>query len=142
MILVAPRNPFLSRIGSIVRQLDAATKCKIRRWGCRTTKSGGASNSAMDGSVRYHPLFDCDVREAAAWYDRRLAGLGDAFVDLARQCITDVIANPERFAMSSAGCRYVQVPRSLYVVLFDVTDSDVLILGVLHTARSIEKWRN
>jgi hypothetical protein len=35
----------------------------------------------MDRPVRYHPLFDCDVREAAGWYDRRSAGLGDAFVE-------------------------------------------------------------
>jgi len=39
------------------------------------------------------------------------------------------------------------VKRFPYIVLFDVTflfdvtESELLFLGVLHTARSIEKWR-
>jgi hypothetical protein len=52
----------------------------------------------MARAIRYHPLFDCDVREAAGWYDRRSAGLGDVFVDLVAQTVADVIADPERFS--------------------------------------------
>jgi len=95
----------------------------------------------MDENLRYHPLFDCDVREAAAWYDRRSPGLGDAFKDLVRQCVADVIADRQRFALSPSGCRYIRVPRFPYVVLFDLADNELLMLGVLHTARSMEKWR-
>lgn len=95
----------------------------------------------MSRTVSYHPLFDCDVREAADWYDRRSAGLGDAFVELVRGCVADVVADPERFAESPSGCRYIRVPRFPYVVLFDVLDERLVMLGVLHTARSIDKWR-
>lgn len=95
----------------------------------------------MARTVRYHPLFDCDVREAAGWYDRRSGGLGDRFVSLVRECVTDIKANPERCAVSPSRCRYVRVPRFPYVVLFDFTDDELMFLGVLHTARSIEKWR-
>jgi hypothetical protein len=95
----------------------------------------------MDRKLRYHPLFDCDVREAALWYDHRSAGLGDAFADLVRQCVADVIADPQRFPMSASGCRYSRVSRFPYVVLFDLVDDELLMLGVLHTARSMEKWR-
>ena len=49
----------------------------------------------MDRRVRYHSLFDCDVREAARWYDQRSAGLGDAFVEVVRQGVGDVIVNLE-----------------------------------------------
>ena len=95
----------------------------------------------MVRTLRYHPLFDCDVREAAGWYDRRSPGLGDAFVNLVQQTTADVISDPERFAISPSGCRYARVPRFPYVVLFDLANQDLLLLGVLHTARSMEKWR-
>ncbi len=95
----------------------------------------------MPSNVRYHPLFDYDVREAARWYDQRSMGLGDAFVAIVRQSTANVIADPERFARSTSGCRYVRLPRFAYVLLFDVIDDELLMLGVLHTARSIEKWR-
>lgn len=91
-------------------------------------------------NVQYHPLFDCDVREAAGWYDRRSNGLGTAFTALVRQRVDEVIANPERFARLPSGCRYVRIPRFPYIVLFDVHDRELFILGVVHTARSEEKW--
>ncbi len=37
--------------------------------------------------VRYHPLFDSDVIDAADWYDARADGLGDAFVENVRQTV-------------------------------------------------------
>jgi hypothetical protein len=91
--------------------------------------------------IRYHTLFDCDVREAAAWYDKRAPGLGDSFTTVVRQRVDDVIAHPLRFSKSDAGCHYAQIRRFPYVVLYDVTDTEILMLGVLHTARSMEKWR-
>ena len=104
-------------------------------------KHGAALLLAMAKAIRYHPLFECDVREAAGWYDQRSSGLGDAFVDLIAECVAEVRANPYRFAVSSAECRYIKVPRFPYVVLFDVVDDELLMFGVLHTARSMEKWR-
>lgn len=95
----------------------------------------------MARGIRYHPLFDCDVREAAGWYDRRSAGLGDGFVELVERCVKDIIANPELFAKGPTGCRYIRLPRFPYVVLFDFDDNELLMFGVLHTARSMEKWR-
>jgi len=95
----------------------------------------------MAKALRYHPLFECDVREAAGWYDRRSSGLGDAFVEVVRQSVQDVIRDPQRFAVSPSGCRYIRVSRFPYVVLFDLIDDELLILAVLHTARSMEKWR-
>jgi len=95
----------------------------------------------MDRQVTYHPLFDCDVREAAGWYDRRSVGLGDAFASAVHNSVASIIADPERFATLATGVRYARTARFPYVVLFDVVDETLLFLAVLHTARSIEKWR-
>jgi plasmid stabilization system protein ParE len=95
----------------------------------------------MARTLRYHPLFDCDVREAASWYDRRSPGLGDAFVEIVRRSVSDIVENPERFALSPAGCRYTRLRRFPYLVLFEVAEDELLLLAVLHTARSMEKWR-
>ncbi|MGC1275205.1 MAG: type II toxin-antitoxin system RelE/ParE family toxin [Planctomycetaceae bacterium] len=91
--------------------------------------------------VRYHPLFDCDVREAAEWYDRRSPGLGDRFVEAVRVAVDSVIENPDTFSFSPAGVRYARTAKFPYVVLFDIEGESLSILGVLHTARSRDKWR-
>ena len=98
--------------------------------------------SVMDRRIRYHPLFDCDVRESAAWCDRRSQGLGDDFDHPVRICVEQVIADPDRFAPASTGCRYLRLRRFPYVVLFEVANQELLLPGVLHTARSIDKWRD
>jgi len=95
----------------------------------------------MDRTLRYHPLFDGDVCEAADWYDRRSPGWGNVFLDVVRKCVAEIVRTPEFCGRSSSGCRYRRIPRFPYVILFDVTDEELLMIGVLHTARSIEKWR-
>lgn len=95
----------------------------------------------MTERTRYHPLFEPDVREAALWYDQRSVGLGNAFVELVRGTVEDVIANPQRFGPVSAELRYARVPRFPCVILFDIQPHELLVLGELHTVRSIDKWR-
>lgn len=105
------------------------------------TRSGDGLIDEMDKAVRYHSLFPRDVSEAAAWYDQRVSGLGDAFVDLVKRCVADVIADPQRFALLGSQVRYIRIPRFPYIILFQVTPVELRLLGVVHTARSIEKWR-
>lgn len=95
----------------------------------------------MARKIRYHPLFECDAREAAGWYDRRSPGLGDVFIDLVEHSVNEIIARPESFAIHPSGCRFARIPRFPYVVLFDLNENELQMFGVLHTARSMEKWR-
>ena len=94
-----------------------------------------------DSRIIYHPLFDCDVREAAGWYDRCSQGLGDAFVAAVHETVAAIIEDPERFASAEHRIRYRRTDRFPYVVLFDLIDGTLYFLAVLHTARSMEKWR-
>lgn len=79
--------------------------------------------------------------DAAGWYDARSLGLGDAFVQNVRKTVDSIINDPTRFAEPFSGLRYQRIHRFPYIVLFTVTDIEVLLLGTLHTARSIEKWK-
>lgn len=95
----------------------------------------------MDRRIRYHPLFDSDVIEAANWYDDRSPGLGEAFASNVSDVVDAIIAAPQRFGRTTMGLRCSRVDRFPYLVLFDLFDDELLILGVLHIARSMEKWR-
>lgn len=95
----------------------------------------------MSKKVLFHPLFDCDIREAADWYDQRTLGLGDAFVATSKETVQKIIENPQNHSSTDIGIRYRKMSRFPYIVLFDVVDDELLMLGVLHTARSIDKWR-
>jgi plasmid stabilization system protein ParE len=94
----------------------------------------------MDRSLRYHPLFDSDLLDAADWYDRRQASLGTDFVSRVRTTVDQLITNPERRTTIDYGVRYWPVERFPYVVFYDLTEFELLILGVMHTSQDSEKW--
>ncbi|WP_145116170.1 type II toxin-antitoxin system RelE/ParE family toxin [Botrimarina mediterranea] len=95
----------------------------------------------MAKQVAFHPLFDCDIREAASWYDRRSRSLGDALVREAKSKVADIQRNPQHYGRYFAEARYAQLSRFPYVVLFEVTGDTIYFAGVLHTARDPSKWR-
>lgn len=87
----------------------------------------------MASDVRYHSLFECDVREAAGWYRQRRASLGEEFIEAG---IGEILAAPSRFA-THEGVRYAQLARFPYIILFHVDEFGVLILALTHTSRAI-----
>jgi toxin ParE1/3/4 len=90
--------------------------------------------------LRYHPLFDSDVLDAAEWYDDRQPNLGSDFLTRVRRAVNRIIADPERRTSVDFGVRYWPVERFPYVVFYDLTESEVLVLGVMHTSRDPKKW--
>ncbi len=94
----------------------------------------------MARSLRYHPLFDSDVLNAAEWYDGRQPNLGSDFVARVRRVVDQLTADPERRTSIDFGVRYWPVERFPYVVFYDLTESEVLVLGVMHTSRDPKKW--
>jgi plasmid stabilization system protein ParE len=94
----------------------------------------------MARSLRYHPLFEADVLAAAEWYDARQALLGADFVARVRKAIDQLIADPNRRTTADYGLRYWPVERFPFVVFYDLTDTDLLVLGVMHTSQESDKW--
>ena len=95
----------------------------------------------MARSVRYHPDFDSDVLAAARWYDERQADLGSDFVSRVRKAASELVADPARRPSTDYGVRYWPVGRFPYVVFYDFTDNEIVVLGVMHTSQDAEKWR-
>jgi hypothetical protein len=51
-----------------------------------------------------------------------------------------VLNDPTRHSPSPLGIYYYRVHRFPYYVLFDVSDREILMLGVLHASRSVSEW--
>lgn len=94
----------------------------------------------MGRSLRYHPLFGFDVLNAAEWYDERQPNLGSDFVVRVRRAVDELIEDPDRRTSKDYGVRYWPVQRFPYVVFYDLTELELLILGVMHTSQESNKW--
>ena len=95
----------------------------------------------MAESLRYHPDFYADVISTAEWYADRNPKLGDDVVARIYSTISEITADPKRRTDVEYGIRYWPVKRFPYVVLYDVTHSEILILGAMHTSQDADKFR-
>ena len=95
----------------------------------------------MARSIRYHPEFDLDVIQAAAWYDERQPGLGSDFFARVRKAVLELIQDPERRSPIDFGIRHWPVTRFPYIVFYDFNDAEVLVLGAMHTSQDSAKWQ-
>ncbi len=94
----------------------------------------------MKRPLRYHPLFADDVLGAAGWYESQGAALGGIFLDRVEEAIGLLVQDPERRGPGQFGIRYWPLRKFPFVGFYDVTTDEILIVGVMHTARDAEKW--
>ncbi len=77
-----------------------------------------------------------DLRTSRDWYDRKRDGLGEEFVEL----FFDVVNGLQHCTMHSSvdetGYRPKRMPRFTAVIYYDLTDSQIVIVGVLVNGRS------
>jgi plasmid stabilization system protein ParE len=67
----------------------------------------------MPRPIRYHPLFETDLIDAAAWYDDRNPMIGSAFVDEVSRAVDQLTQHPERRSVIDFGVRYCGKPFSV-----------------------------
>ena len=94
----------------------------------------------MARSLRYHPLFDSDVLNAAVWYDERQLQLGSDLVDRVQRAVSQMTADPDRRKSSDYGVRYWPVERFPFVVFYDLTEETpehIRVARIVHGTRNL-----
>src|SRR5689334_14399375 len=86
-----------------------------------------------------------ETREAAHWYEQRRAGLGDAFLDALAQALAQVERNPRLHgvipeAPAARDVRRTLLRRFPYAVIYEIRDTEILVLAVAHTRRRPGYW--
>lgn len=98
----------------------------------------------MKWRVVVRPEVECDVTEAAAWYDSQQSGLGAEFRDEIIQVFDALAQNPllncRRHPRKNIRWRYPD--RFPYRVIYEVHEDVVVIAAVLHAAKHDRRWKN
>lgn len=95
---------------------------------------------AMGRQSRYHSEFDSDVIEAAEWYERSSRELALDFVDRVEEAVSKILSDPHRRSPIDFGLRYWPLKRFPHIVFYDITETEILLIGVMHPARRPDKW--
>jgi hypothetical protein len=94
----------------------------------------------MDRTARFHPLFDEDVIRSAIWYETKEPGLGVDFTHRIESAILELLSDPERRSDRHYGLRYWPVERFPHLILYDLSDVEILLFGVMHPSQMPDQW--
>ena len=89
---------------------------------------------------RYHPLVADDLAAAVGYYDDVSINLGNRFRDSIRDRLESITEYPESYGCIHEQIRAAMTNRFPYVILFELRENVVGILGVFHAASGRTGW--
>jgi plasmid stabilization system protein ParE len=87
-----------------------------------------------------------EARASAIWYQKQFVGLGDAFLDDLESALRRIEDDPSRFPKLETAksdrikrCRFLRFP---FYIVFEIIDSEIVVLAVAHSRRRPNYWRH
>ena len=77
-----------------------------------------------------------EIKESYDWYEDRLPGLGERFLNDLDNCLNQIDSNPTIFQIVYRNLRQGNLTGFPFVVLFENEGNDIKIMAVFHTSRN------
>lgn len=97
----------------------------------------------MSYRLEIRPGALADIEAAGDWYEQQQPGLGADFSRAIRQALNALPANPLIYSVRERRrqVRWVIPPRFPYRIVYRVTGDSILVVAVIHAARSEQTWK-
>lgn len=92
-------------------------------------------------TLRIHPEAREELTEAAGFYEERVAGLGEDFLEEYRTVLKRILNGPERAPRVLRGFRRLNLRRFPYSVFYRLRGEEVFIIAVAHMHRRPFYWK-
>ncbi len=73
------------------------------------------------------------TREAYVWYETQLNGLGESFITELDTCFKRIVKNPTFFGYIQNGFRSLTLKRFPYIIIYEVTEKQIIVFAVFHS---------
>jgi plasmid stabilization system protein ParE len=95
----------------------------------------------MSVDVRLRPEAEADLLDAASWYERQLPGLGHRFLDQVEAVLSAISETPLMCAVLHRETRRALVRRFPFGVFYQVDESGIVVVAVMHASRDPLSWK-
>jgi toxin ParE1/3/4 len=95
----------------------------------------------MTLTLRFHPVAQDELDQAADFYDLESPGLGSTFLDAVERALLQVCDYPKSAPITLGPNRKKAVARFPFSVVYFVLDDTVVVLALAHQRRRPFYWR-
>ncbi len=81
-----------------------------------------------------------DIAVAALWYENERKGLGEGFINAVEKSLRSITKTPLLYPVKRQGCRAALLKKFPFVIYYKIFPDSIIIVTVLHTAKSPESW--
>lgn len=92
-------------------------------------------------TLRFIPEAEDDLDDTYAWYEAQRVGLGDAFLRALDATVASVQRQPEAHQLVDETMRRALLRRFPYAAFFEVMAKEIVVYGILHSARDPKAWK-
>jgi plasmid stabilization system protein ParE len=96
----------------------------------------------MEPLAEFDPAAREEFDEAFDWYAKRSRQAAIGFAAAVDATIEAILQAPDRFATTSAGCRFARTKRYPYLIIFRSSPRGVSVIAVAHSRRRPGYWRS
>jgi plasmid stabilization system protein ParE len=82
-----------------------------------------------------------DLEQAQEWYESKLEGLGERFLDAVEVALRKIEDFPEAPSVIYRGVRFMALRKFPYGVFYQVLDDRVDVLAIVHGRRASRVWK-
>lgn len=82
---------------------------------------------------------DLEITEAYLFYESKLSGLGEKFLDQLDIYIKRICENPKHFAIKKKNYREAYLVKFPYLIVFEIEEKNVVVYSIFNTPQDPEK---
>ena len=95
----------------------------------------------MNYSIKFRPEVEDDAISAYHWYEDKSTGLGEEFLRMFYANAYELVRNPLLYLKIYKNFRRRLLRRFPYAIYFFIENHEIIVLGLLHTARDPKRIR-
>jgi len=94
----------------------------------------------MKKQLEFHPEVTNDIKGSYLWYEDKLHGLGDRFLNELEDGYTAIQNFPDTWANFQYGFKRYILNKFPFSVLYKVTNEKIVVVAVMHNSRKPNYW--
>ena len=93
-------------------------------------------------SLRLHPEIERDLQEIYSWYEEKLFGLGNEFLQIFYSSLELITENPFQFPKIYKNIHRYLLRKFPYALYYIVKDDLIIVMGAFHHSRDPKKIKS